>query len=65
MMFQNQGSLIQEYAEDTVRHLMQIPATSNYLNFQSLLLLATGTELAESITSCEMKFARDFEPCIR
>ncbi|OGE50895.1 hypothetical protein PENARI_c015G11438 [Penicillium arizonense] len=48
MMFQNQQSLIQKYAEDTVRHLMQIPATSNYLNFQSLLLLATGAELAES-----------------
>jgi hypothetical protein len=48
MLFQNQQSLIQKYAEDTIRHLMQIPTTSNYLNFQSLILPATGAELAES-----------------
>lgn len=42
---QGQGSLIQQYAEETVRHLIQIPANSNYLNFQSLPLLAAGSEL--------------------
>lgn len=51
LLFQNQQSLIQKYAEDTIRHLMQIPTTSNYLNFQSLILLATGAELAESDNS--------------
>ncbi|KAL4993781.1 fungal-specific transcription factor domain-containing protein [Aspergillus recurvatus] len=43
-----QESLIQQYAEESVRHLMQIPATSCYLNFQSLPLLAVGSELTES-----------------
>ncbi|KAJ8103438.1 sterol regulatory element-binding protein ECM22 [Lipomyces tetrasporus] len=43
-----QESLIQQYAEETVGHLMQIPATSYYLNFQSLPLLAAGSELTES-----------------
>ncbi|KAJ5099280.1 hypothetical protein N7532_006281 [Penicillium argentinense] len=43
-----QESLIQQYAEETVRHLMQIPATSHYLNFQSLPLLTVGSELTES-----------------
>jgi hypothetical protein len=41
-------SLIQQYAEETVRHLMQIPETSSYLNFQSLPLLTAGSELSES-----------------
>lgn len=43
-----QESLIQQLAENTVHHLMQIPAISYYLNFQSLALLAAGSELAES-----------------
>ncbi|CAI7664337.1 unnamed protein product [Penicillium pancosmium] len=43
-----QESLIQQYAEEAVRHLMQIPATSNYLNFQSLPLVTAGSELTES-----------------
>ncbi|GIC88941.1 Zn(II)2Cys6 transcription factor [Aspergillus udagawae] len=43
-----QEHLIQQYAEETVRHLMQIPATSYYLNFQSLPLLTAGSELTES-----------------
>ncbi|KAL5364198.1 fungal-specific transcription factor domain-containing protein [Aspergillus floccosus] len=42
-----QESLIQEYAEETVRHLMHIPASSSYLNFQSLPLLTAGSELTE------------------
>ncbi|RJE19902.1 hypothetical protein PHISCL_07750 [Aspergillus sclerotialis] len=41
-------SLIQQYAEETVCHLMQIPATSYYLNFQSLPLLTAGSELTTS-----------------
>ncbi|KAK9237787.1 sterol regulatory element-binding protein ECM22 [Lipomyces kononenkoae] len=41
-------SLIQQYAEETVRHLMQIPESSYYLNFQSLPLLTAGSELTES-----------------
>ncbi|KAI9373624.1 fungal-specific transcription factor domain-containing protein [Aspergillus egyptiacus] len=40
--------LIQQYAEETVRHLMQIPASSCYLNFQSLPLLTAGSELTTS-----------------
>ncbi|KAL4735273.1 fungal-specific transcription factor domain-containing protein [Aspergillus similis] len=43
-----QESLIQQYAEETVRHLMQIPETSYYLNFQSLPRLTAGPELTES-----------------
>ncbi|KAL3439889.1 fungal-specific transcription factor domain-containing protein [Aspergillus insuetus] len=43
-----QESLIQQYAEDTVRHLILIPASSYYLNFQSLPLLTAGSELTES-----------------
>ncbi|KAJ5965862.1 hypothetical protein N7481_012576 [Penicillium waksmanii] len=47
--FEAQELLIsQQYAEKTVRHLMQIPATSNYLNFQSLPLITAGSELTES-----------------
>lgn len=44
---QAQESLIQQYAEEAVRHLMQIPATSNYLNFQSLPLVTAGSELTK------------------
>lgn len=44
---QDQEPLIQQYAEETVRHLIQIPANSNYLNFQTLPLLAAGSELTE------------------
>jgi hypothetical protein len=47
-MFRSRDFLIQYYAEETVCHLMQIPATSNYLNFQSLPLLAAGSELTGS-----------------
>ncbi|CEN60521.1 hypothetical protein ASPCAL02957 [Aspergillus calidoustus] len=43
-----QESLIQQYAEEAVRHLMLIPASSYYLNFQSLPLLTAGSELTES-----------------
>ncbi|GKZ27481.1 hypothetical protein AbraIFM66951_005490 [Aspergillus brasiliensis] len=43
-----QESLIQQYAEETIRHLMLIPSSSYYLNFQSLPLLAAGSELTES-----------------
>ncbi|GKZ38312.1 hypothetical protein AbraIFM66950_010442 [Aspergillus brasiliensis] len=43
-----QESLIQRYAEETIRHLMLIPSSSYYLNFQSLPLLAAGSELTES-----------------
>ena len=46
-LYQGQESSIQQYAEETVRHLIQIPANSNYLNFQSLPLLAAGSELTE------------------
>ncbi|KXG45805.1 uncharacterized protein PGRI_046610 [Penicillium griseofulvum] len=46
-MVEARESLIQQYAEETVRHLMQIPATSYYLNFQSLPLLTAGSELSE------------------
>jgi len=45
LMFQSRNLLIQYYAEETVRHLVQIPTTSNYLNFQSLPLLTAGSEL--------------------
>lgn len=37
--------LIHRYALDTVNHLLQIPASSNYLNFQSLSILTAGSEL--------------------
>jgi hypothetical protein len=43
-----QESLILQYAEETVRHLLQIPASSYYLNFQSLPLLSAGSELTDS-----------------
>ncbi|CAI7584350.1 unnamed protein product, partial [Penicillium manginii] len=45
---ETQEYLIQQYAEETVRHLMQIPATSNYLNFQALPLVTAGSELSGS-----------------
>ncbi|KAJ0425011.1 fungal-specific transcription factor domain-containing protein [Aspergillus carlsbadensis] len=41
-------SLILQHAEETIRHLLLIPASSNSLNFQSLPLLATGSELTAS-----------------
>ncbi|KAB8215529.1 fungal-specific transcription factor domain-containing protein [Aspergillus novoparasiticus] len=43
-----QESLILQYAEETVRHLLRIPGSSCSLNFQSLPLLAAGSELTES-----------------
>ncbi|KAL4947694.1 fungal-specific transcription factor domain-containing protein [Aspergillus filifer] len=43
-----QESLILHYAKETVRHLLLIPASSYTLNFQSLPLLAAGSELTES-----------------
>jgi hypothetical protein len=43
-----QESLIQQLAEETIYHMMQIPETSYYLNFQSLALLAAGSELTKS-----------------
>lgn len=43
-----QESLILQYAKETVRHLLLIPASSNSLNFQSLPLLTAGSELTES-----------------
>lgn len=43
-----QESLILQYAEETVRHLILIPASSYYLNFQSLPLLTAGSELTVS-----------------
>ncbi|KAJ9488397.1 hypothetical protein VN97_g4909 [Penicillium thymicola] len=43
-----QESLILQYAEETVRHLLLIPASSYSLNFQSLPLLTAGSELTES-----------------
>ncbi|KAE8152374.1 fungal-specific transcription factor domain-containing protein [Aspergillus avenaceus] len=43
-----QESLLLRYAEETIRHLMLIPASSYYLNFQSLPLLTAGSELTES-----------------
>ncbi|KAF4157703.1 hypothetical protein CNMCM8927_007290 [Aspergillus lentulus] len=43
-----QESLILQYAEETVRHLLLTPASSYSLNFQSLPLLAAGSELNES-----------------
>jgi hypothetical protein len=43
-----QESLILQYAEETVRHLILIPTSSYYLNFQSLPLLAAGSELTKS-----------------
>jgi hypothetical protein len=48
LMLRSRDSLIKCYAEETVRRLMQIPASSNYLNFQSLPLLAAGSELTGS-----------------
>lgn len=43
-----QESLILEYAKETVRHLLLIPASSYSLNFQSLPLVAAGSELTQS-----------------
>ncbi|KAB8250287.1 fungal-specific transcription factor domain-containing protein [Aspergillus flavus] len=37
--------LIHRYALETVNHLLQILASSNYLNFQSLPILTAGSEL--------------------
>ncbi|KNG87621.1 hypothetical protein ANOM_003635 [Aspergillus nomiae NRRL 13137] len=37
--------LIHRYALDTIDHLLQIPTSSNYLNFQSLPILTAGSEL--------------------
>jgi hypothetical protein len=37
--------LIHNYAVETVHHLLEIPMTSNHLNFQSLPLLTAGSEL--------------------
>lgn len=48
LMLRSRDCLIEHYADETVRRLMQIPATSNYLNFQSLPLLAAGSELTSS-----------------
>jgi hypothetical protein len=45
LMLGSRDSVIKCYAEETVCGLMQIPATSNYLNFQSLPLLTAGSEL--------------------
>ncbi|KAI9034921.1 Zn(II)2Cys6 transcription factor [Aspergillus affinis] len=45
---ETQESLILQYAEETIRHLILIPASSYYLNFQSLPLLTAGSELTES-----------------
>ncbi|XRM43066.1 hypothetical protein ABZX51_006268 [Aspergillus tubingensis] len=45
---QAQEPLILMYAEETVRHLMLIPSSSYYLNFQSLALLSAGSELTKS-----------------
>ncbi|KJK64210.1 specific transcription factor domain protein [Aspergillus parasiticus SU-1] len=39
--------LIHRYALETVDHLLQIPASSNYLNFQSLPILTAGPELGK------------------
>jgi hypothetical protein len=41
-------SLIHRYALETINHLLQIPISSNYLNFQSLALLTAGSELARA-----------------
>jgi hypothetical protein len=41
-------AVIHHYAIETVQGLLQIPITSNYLNFQSLPLLTAGSELGES-----------------
>ncbi|OGM42538.1 hypothetical protein ABOM_007952 [Aspergillus bombycis] len=38
-------TLIHRYALDTIDHLLQIPASSNYLNFQSIPILTAGSEL--------------------
>ncbi|KAI9932597.1 hypothetical protein MW887_008842 [Aspergillus wentii] len=45
---ESQEPLILQYAEQTIRHLISIPESSNYLNFQSLPLLTAGSELNES-----------------
>lgn len=37
--------LVHRYALETIDHLLQIPTSSNYLNFQSLPLLTAGSEL--------------------
>ncbi|KAE8423344.1 fungal-specific transcription factor domain-containing protein [Aspergillus pseudocaelatus] len=37
--------LVHRYALETIDHLLQIPASSNYLNFQSIPLLTAGSEL--------------------
>ncbi|KAE8136611.1 fungal-specific transcription factor domain-containing protein [Aspergillus pseudotamarii] len=37
--------LVHRYALATIDHLLQIPASSNYLNFQSIPLLTAGSEL--------------------
>ncbi|KAF4250502.1 hypothetical protein CNMCM8980_000870 [Aspergillus fumigatiaffinis] len=41
-------AVIHNYAIEAVQGLLQIPITSNYLNFQSLPLLTAGSELGES-----------------
>ncbi|KAF7174257.1 hypothetical protein CNMCM5623_006831 [Aspergillus felis] len=41
-------AVIHHYAIKTVQGLLEIPITSNYLNFQSLPLLTAGSELGES-----------------
>ncbi|KAF5859387.1 hypothetical protein ETB97_002894 [Aspergillus alliaceus] len=38
-------SLIYHYALETIAHLLHIPLSSNYLNFQSVPLLTAGSEL--------------------
>ncbi|KAF7589736.1 hypothetical protein BBP40_003935 [Aspergillus hancockii] len=40
--------LIHHYALETLNHILQIPTSSNYLNFQSLPLLTAGSELART-----------------
>lgn len=47
-VIETQESLISQYAEETIRHLLLIPESSYSLNFQSLPLLAAGSELTES-----------------
>lgn len=41
-------TVIQRYDTETVHLLLEIPTTSNYLNFQSLPLLTAGSELKSS-----------------
>ncbi|OJZ90864.1 hypothetical protein ASPFODRAFT_29297 [Aspergillus luchuensis CBS 106.47] len=52
---QAQELSILKYAEETVRHLILIPSSSYYLNFQSLALLSAGSELTESNNSLRDK----------